>query len=276
MVKNNSIREALNKDDIISSIKLLKNSKFILVVEGQDDILFFKKFIEDSQVEMYESFSGKIGVFEIINSENLKDCNLIGVVDKDYSQDNNKNIYYYDHSCLEMMLFKEKEIFLKICTEHYKEKNNIPSDELYLHIFKILFYFSILRKINFEKKYELNLKMISLNKYFDHEKNLFNYKEIFKILKKNASDKKINISKIEKDIFNQKNDDFSIENFLDITNGHDFMRCLQIFCNLSGTKRGITEEQISSELRIAYSSENFKKTKLYEKVNKKYKNIFKL
>lgn len=175
-----------------------------------------------------------------------------------------------------MMLFKEKEIFLKICTEHYKEKNNIPSDELYLHIFEILFYFSILRKINFEKKYELNLKMISLNKYFDQENNIFDYKEIFKILKKNTSDKKINISKIEKDIFNQKIKDFSIENFLDITNGHDFMRCLQIFCNLSGTKRGITEEQISSELRIAYSSENFKKTELYKEVNKKYKNIFKL
>ena len=276
MAKNNSIREVLNKDDIISSIKLLRNSKFILIVEGQDDILFFKKFIENNQVEIYESFSGKIGVFEIINSKDLKDHNLIGVVDKDYSQENNKNIYYYDHSCLEMMLFKEKEIFLKICTEHYKEKNNIPSDELYLHIFEILFYFSILRKINFEKKYELNLKMISLNKYFDQENNIFDYKEIFKILKKNTSDKKINISKIEKDIFNQKIKDFSIENFLDITNGHDFMRCLQIFCNLSGTKRGITEEQISSELRIAYSSENFKKTELYQEVNKKYKNIFKL
>ena len=34
MAKNNSIREVLNKDDIISSIKLLRNSKFILIVEG--------------------------------------------------------------------------------------------------------------------------------------------------------------------------------------------------------------------------------------------------
>lgn len=276
MAKNNSIREVLNKDDIISSIKLLRNSKFILIVEGQDDILFFKKFIENNQVEIYESFSGKIGVFEIINSKDLKDHNLIGVVDKDYSQENNKNIYYYDHSCLEMMLFKEKEIFLKICIEHYKEQNNISSDKLYLYIFEILFYFSILRKRNFEKKYELNLKMISLSKYFDPENNLFNYKEIFKTLKKNTSNKKIDINKIEEDILNQRFDNFSLKTFLDITNGHDFIKCLQIFCNLSGTKRGITEEQISSELRIAYSSENFKKTELYQEVNKKYKNIFKL
>ena len=254
MAKNNSIREVLNKDDIISSIKLLRNSKFILIVEGQDDILFFKKFIENNQVEIYESFSGKIGVFEIINSKDLKDHNLIGVVDKDYSQENNKNIYYYDHSCLEMMLFKEKEIFLKICIEHYKEQNNISSDKLYLYIFEILFYFSILRKRNFEKKYELNLKMISLSKYFDPENNLFNYKEIFKTLKKNTSNKKIDINKIEEDILNQRFDNFSLKTFLDITNGHDFIKCLQIFCNLSGTKRGITEEQISSELRIAYSS----------------------
>ena len=276
MAKNNSIREVLNKDDIISSIKLLRNSKFILIVEGQDDILFFKKFIENNQVEIYESFSGKIGVFEIINSEALKDYNLIGVVDKDYSQENNESIYYYDHSCLEMMLFKEKEIFLKICIEHYKEQNNISSDKLYLYIFEILFYFSILRKRNFEKKYELNLKMISLSKYFDPENNLFNYKEIFKTLKKNTSNKKIDINKIEEDILNQRFDNFSLKTFLDITNGHDFIKCLQIFCNLSGTKRGITEEQISSELRIAYSSENFKKTELYQEVNKKYKNIFKL
>lgn len=114
MGKNNSIRNALDKDYIISSIKLLKNSNPTLIVEGQDDILFFKKFIKNNQVEIYESFSGKIGVFEILNSEDLKNYNLIGIVDKDYSQENNnKNIYYYDHSCLEMMIFKEEEIFLK-------------------------------------------------------------------------------------------------------------------------------------------------------------------
>ena len=48
MEKNNSIRSNLDKNYIISSIKLLKNSKVTLIVEGQDDILFFKKFDEDN------------------------------------------------------------------------------------------------------------------------------------------------------------------------------------------------------------------------------------
>lgn len=119
--------------------------------------------------------------------------------------------------------------------------------------------------------------MISLSNYFNHENNGFNYEEIFKFLKKNTSNKQLDISKIEKNILNQKHDNFSLENFLNITNGHDFIKCLQIFCNLSKTgRKAITEEQISSESRIAYSSENFKKTELYKIINKSYKNIFEI
>lgn len=60
----NSIRSNLTKNDIISEIKLsisadyLDNKKVFLLVEGNSDVLFLKKFVNE-YVELLESFSGK-------------------------------------------------------------------------------------------------------------------------------------------------------------------------------------------------------------------------
>ena len=67
----NSIRENLDKGDIISEISLTidyPNGKDIkcVVVEGIDDIRALRKFFL-SDVLLFESFSGKDGLCEIVD-----------------------------------------------------------------------------------------------------------------------------------------------------------------------------------------------------------------
>lgn len=85
-MNSNSIRTNISKEDIISDIKLTKsadlNKEYVyLVVEGPDDIKFMAKFLSDN-VFLYESYSGKDGVEEIVTYFNTQE--VIGIRDKDY------------------------------------------------------------------------------------------------------------------------------------------------------------------------------------------------
>lgn len=95
----NSIKANLTKDSIISDIKLLlgadiNKENIYVVVEGDDDIKFLRKYL-NSNVTIYESFSGKNGVEKIVNSKIIFSSRVIGIRDKDYCNDvKNKKIFF--------------------------------------------------------------------------------------------------------------------------------------------------------------------------------------
>lgn len=108
-----SVTSSLTKDEIIAEISLmssadLNNKNFFVLVEGKDDMTFLNRKLA-SNVYLFESFSGKEGVKEIVKYFN-KD-NIIGICDKDYDDCAENHIFYYDYSCLEMMLISCDEAF---------------------------------------------------------------------------------------------------------------------------------------------------------------------
>jgi len=71
---------------------------------------------------IYESFSGKNGVDEIISEPIIENTRVIGLRDKDYLQEViNERMFLYDFSCLEMMLISRDEVFQNICHEFIKD-----------------------------------------------------------------------------------------------------------------------------------------------------------
>ena len=77
----NSIKSNLTKETIISEIKLLSGTKnnedkVYIIVEGEDDIKFFKKFLK-ANVIIYESFSGKKGVEALQKAYEVTEANTI-------------------------------------------------------------------------------------------------------------------------------------------------------------------------------------------------------
>lgn len=262
----NSIKRYMNKEEIISNIKLLLGAdreckNIFVVVEGGDDIKFLKKFFSENVI-IFESYSGKQGLEEIIETQ--KNARVIGIRDRDYClQPNNKRIFFYDRCCLEMMIIENCNSFKSIFYEYYQ--GPMASDKLKNHILSELYKLSILRKYNEENKKGINFKGLSFSNLIDKE-NKLNETVLKDCIEKKNGAKAIDFS------WNEViSNNFSISNLLDITNGHDFISFFKVLCDVDN-KDNVKAREISSTLRGAYRDDDFIKTKLYEDIKSSFKN----
>ena len=80
-------------------------------MEGEDDINFLRPFLADN-VYVYESYAGKSGVEFIVGEYFATNLRVIGIRDRDYQiMPISDKIFYYDYGCMEMMIFKNDDIF---------------------------------------------------------------------------------------------------------------------------------------------------------------------
>ena len=261
---NNSIKTNLTKDSIISDIKLLlgadiNKENVYIVVEGDDDIKFLRRYL-NSNVTIYESFSGKNGVEEIVNSKIISNSRVIGIRDKDYCNDlKSEKIFFYDRCCLEMMIIEFDKAFNGIYCEFYN--GEMEPHKLKEHILTELFRVSQVRKYNEENKIGIIFKGLSFRSIID-DKFKIDTEKFIDQLKKLNSGKPIDFTSIIGELVYQNTD-----NKLDITNGHDFILLFKVICDKGCSGKSANEKQISSVLRSSFSEEFLKKTTLYKSVS---------
>lgn len=166
----NSIRANLSREDIISTIRLSRAADFnhtstYVIVEGMDDTSFFRKNLSEA-VDVYESYSGKIGVLDIVSHFDVD--NVIGICDRDYETSAPPNhIFYYDYCCLEAMLLSSRDKFIEVCGVLYTNVSNQQLSQIYDNMFSEIRWLSALRKINFQYQLGLRINCVSLSKAFD-------------------------------------------------------------------------------------------------------------
>ena len=269
----NSIKTNLTKSSTISHIKLLlgadiNKENVYIVVEGEDDIKFLRRYL-NSNVIIYESFSGKNGVEEIVQSKNICSSRVIGIRDKDYcSDDKSKKIFFYDRCCLEMMITEFDKAFNGIYYEFYN--GEMEPYKLKEHILTELFKVSQVRKYNEENKIGINFKGLSFQSIID-DKFKMDEGKFVEQLKKLNSEKNINfINNIDESIYQ------NIDNMLDITNGHDFILLFKVICDKSCSKNSANEKHISSVLRGSFSEEFLQETALYRSISDYFDNKVKV
>lgn len=269
----NSIKTNLTKSSTISHIKLLlgadiNKENVYIVVEGEDDIKFLRRYL-NSNVIIYESFSGKNGVEEIVQSKNICSSRVIGIRDKDYcSDDKSKKIFFYDRCCLEMMITEFDKAFNGIYYEFYN--GEMEPYKLKEHILTELFKVSQVRKYNEENKIGINFKGLSFQSIID-DKFKMDEGKFVEQLKKLNSEKNINfINNIDESLYQ------NIDNMLDITNGHDFILLFKVICDKSCSKNSANEKHISSVLRGSFSEEFLQETALYRSISDYFDNKVKV
>ncbi|PYE47864.1 hypothetical protein HUB98_24445 [Paenibacillus barcinonensis] len=265
---SNSVRSNLTKEDIVSEIKLsigadINKEITYLIVEGSDDIKFWKSMSNDSVV-ILESFSGKNGIREIITQYFDNVPQVIGIRDKDYENESvHKRIFYYDHCCMEMMFISRIDVFNSIYSEYFEE--NLPAAELRGRILSQLKGISYIRKLNETKGWGIKIDGLSLNNSFNKETKELITERIFaslNLMNQNFFDN----NTIEKqDIINFMCEEKEINELLDITQGHDFLKLFSIYC-MREHGRSASDVNISSSLRCAYRSSDFEETILYSKL----------
>lgn len=261
----NSIRENLTKTDIISEIRLslgadIKNELVFMLVEGLDDIKFWRNIVND-RVVILESFSGKTGILEIIQNYFDTEPQVIGVRDKDYESDYiHSKIFYYDYSCMEIMFILNDEAFSSIYSEYYD--GEYTPRELREMIFWELKYLSLIRKNNEINGWGIKFDGLSIFNVF----NMCTKKvEIEKIIHRLNEINKNYFEKNPYKLFIINNDNsvrFKYEDIVFITQGHDFISLFTAFC-FKPKGKAVSDKNIASSLRCAYRKSDFVNTVLF-------------
>ena len=230
----NSIRTNIKKDEIIAEIRLTLSAKPktpIIVVEGKDDVRFVNRFfVQEALIK--ESPAGKPDVINIVGFFQDK-ISVIGICDRDYDENEPPSkIFFYDYSCLEVMLFTEnvsKKIFKDLHVPDRISRHQILSQLTWLSCF---------RKASAIYGWSVNFGGLSINKAFDGKEEYLN-NEILKIsLKEKNSDTNLFSSDRNKVTEDEMNNLGSLNDLMMLVNGHDLRHLIQSYHSYYASQAG--------------------------------------
>lgn len=280
-----SLIDEIDSDFIANSIRMVKIEGYYILLEGETDELVFSKFFKSENVS-FEICHGKENLLSAIKILNVSKCqqNYLGIVDKDLdhfleSHSIEDNILETDFHDLEIMCFTSNA-FKSFAIEYYS-KNKIERfkniDVIKDHIRDLALQVSKLRLINFQNKYNLKFKpnlKNKENKELDYTK--FICKKDFKFL---GYDTFLDsISKYynqglpkDKNLIKKEIQELDINNtdVYSLIHGHDLTSIISLSLksvlgksSVSNSKR----DDVERAIRLAYSLDDFKDSKLYQKI----------
>lgn len=267
----NSIRNNLGKEDIISEIRLTLSADFlneqcVVIVEGEDDVIFFNGKLQEN-VDIQESFSGKLGVIEIVSF--FSDKRVIGVCDRDYDpQSTCPQIFYYDHSCLEMMLISNESAFSAFFYTYYQRRPGNPR-EVRSQLLSNLKWLSLYRKLSSENDWAINFKGLSMVAAFNNNTQTLETASLLSQINKiNPGLISGNRARIEQ-LSTECRKEHNLNDYLEITQGHDFLCYFRKLCeSVQHLKMKLPgEAELSRALICSYRKEDFSESELFQRLN---------
>lgn len=264
---NNSIYKCLDKASIQNTIRLILSSpkhKIIVITEGIEDIQLLVSLFNMDEVAIFESYSGKEGVKEIVGAFD-DGSEILGIVDKDYESISSvRNVFYYDYCNAEMMLIGDDKFY-----EHIIFKSTLKSFnfiELRNKVLSDLLEFSAIRKLNEENHWGINLCKVPVVLAIRNSNGDVLQSLILHINRKNLENP-INLSDDRGMMIREEIYKLRFVNSLEYVNGHDFLKllCDKIKELFSSDKNLLKRngDDYGHDLRIGYNINYFKKTQLY-------------
>ena len=275
-----------------------------IVVEGQTDVKVLINFVsKNTKVQKFKN-GGWNKVQEALDIYNYKwvigirDADFINFINNQHCEINNR-LFHTDYHDLEMMIIsacwqKLYNEFIKRTDIDYlpeinkndkehkkenKEENEYDKNSLLELLFNVLIPLSCIRFQNECDVLRLNFEKLRIGEYIDFKNKKFKTNEFISVLNKKSKTKTKEIS---------INDIASLESFIlsdncsqemrhlykinkivfffYFINGHDFLECCAKWVRQNTERKDVTEEQIASSARTAYTLELFKETKLYKSI----------
>lgn len=255
----NSIREKLSESDTISEIRLLlgvDKARVCLVVEGEDDQKLFAPLFAKN-VDIIQSYNSRDGVVNIVHKHFPNNKRVIGIRDKDYERKvKDARVFYCDFCCAEMMIISIDICFERLYSNFYKGSFN--SQDLRLYCLSHLEKLSKYRKLNERNGWKIKFDGIKPGKLFDDIIMQMDDNILMEINKQNPYNQ---ITKTREKSCVVLSRCSSLDDYLHITNGHDFVNLFCAICLKTSNQTSVKAIEVA--LRSAFNKEEFKQTQLY-------------
>ena len=262
----NKIYNNLRKDDLLAELKMQlfapsNTKKTFIVFEGLDDITLLKSCFTDNCI-LFESYSGKIGVEDIIDTFDYPQ--VIGIIDRDYAHTLKKRLFLCDYCNAEMMVISNDDAFTCLM-EKLHLFNNDPID-FRNSVLNSLLYLSALRKANDEYHWNINFSRLPIIKLLENQTKIL-YDDLIQLINRQNVDNPINH---ERELLIQAESIKIASNLLMYTNGHDFCTAFihlikRKYPNNKVTK-SLGEDNIHTMLYIGFRPVDFIKTNLFNEI----------
>lgn len=259
----NTVSEKLN--EIRLSIDHPNNKgKVFILLEGGDDVKFFKKLLADNYVDI-TVLGGKNKVIEAINKLNIAGFLkiVIGICDADFDRLDSKNnypsnLFITDYHDMEVQMI-ESDALLDVI---YEYSNDLCCKQLKLDIYDIALEIGYVKWFNHNSNGNLNFKGLQFDQFIiqNNQNNIiFNFYDFLTTLLECSPKHNASNSSLKLESQKLKND---ANSKLQICNGHDLTKIITIIFNQQNNKK-LKYENIESALRLAYGLNYFKKTQLF-------------
>lgn len=262
-------REDITPESKITELRLdishpRSKGKVFVLLEGESDIKLYRKLFNNDTCKIETIPGGRIFL-----EKGLEDLNkiyklIIGIRDADFlhlegQKSQFVNLFLTDYHDYELMMASESQCHCPVFFEHTDikpDEHNLTFEKL-LKSIQFLGYF---RWYNEIESLEFNFRGLGINDLFD--RNTFTVDDkllIHKIIDRSPNSKSIDVEQIFNSVKELYNDSHDLRQ---VCNGHDFMKVMAIIC--SSRQKGISEKDMASQFRVAYSQDMFKKTQLFK------------
>ncbi len=262
----NSILSNLTAKNTVSEIKMLLSADYakertVVLLEGEDDVKVFR-FLVSGSVTLIKAYGASTTVDKLMPQHFPDEKRVIGIRDRDYQEKKKfDRIFYCDYCNCEMMLVSDDETFERVAVNFYR--GSLQPLQLRQELLQRLYHLSVIRKCSDRFRWALRISDTDLAKIINPR---FKTSRAQTIEFVNSYNRKNPITPDKAKRLDYFRDTGKTEDYLMITNGHDFVEAFRIYCVESRSdtrRRSLPDKMLSGALRCSYSLSAFKKTKLY-------------
>jgi hypothetical protein len=236
-----------------------------VLLEGETDIRLFRKFfnLENCKVENIPGGNPKVetAVSELIRVYELvigiRDADFINVETTPYA---NKNMFLTDYHDIEMSLVSDDESISTIVFE-FTDIPKLNHNSIREKVISTIEQISLLKWLNYSENLEIVFEKTGFQDLLSFANFTIDFDQYFsRLLSKSPNAKIVDIATIKSKISTLR---ALNKHPYQLCNGHDFVKALTQFIREQGKVKNISDDIVSSILRINYTKEKFYSTQLY-------------
>ncbi|WP_454988122.1 DUF4435 domain-containing protein [Capnocytophaga leadbetteri] len=266
---NRSLKANTDENNKINDIRLSlntpKGSKIIwILVEGEDDCKIYPKFFDKDKTKIEYISGGKIALTKALEVLLKETQQVLGIQDADFLHLNKlypqvENLFYTDYHDIEMTMLSFEDVRNNLLTEYeLRDKQQT----IWQNVLEEASYIGYIRWYNDINNREIKFKglkygdMIGLN----NGKIYLIKSQLLEKLNERSKNKKEDLT--EK-LITEFIEERTTNDSLNLCNGHDTINLFSLL--LEGKA---SANSFAKELRLSFTNEHFRRTKLYENLQK--------